>query len=582
LRRVLEGATIGQYRVIGQIGRGGMGAVYAAEHTLLGRPAAIKLLLPELSQNQDVVMRFFNEARAATAVRHPGIVEIYDFGWTPEGAAFIVMERLEGETLAQRASRVRLSWPVALAIGRQIAGALGAAHIKGIVHRDLKPDNVFLVPDPEVPGGERIKLLDFGIAKLAESGAANMTQAGVVIGTPSYMAPEQCRGVSVDHRADLYSLGCVLYELCSGRPPFVGEGAGDVLAAHIHLAVPAMPRVAAVSEIPAVVEDLIVNRLLAKSPVVRVQSAEELIRAIDAVSGPRTGATTGSSSIPPVAFTSPKTTLSGSATTRMSTSPRSKRARWPLAAFALAMAAISASVVAVVMRGGESDSPVPGATTLPSASAQPSSAQPSPAQPSSAQPSSAQPSSAQPSSAQPSSAQPSSAQPSSAQPSSAQPSSAQPSPAQPSSAQAVTAQAVTAQAVTAVPGVPAPAAHPAGAIAPPVASAPPAPTAHTPVASPAAALVNRPAARGVAIDSTPSGAQVILDGVVLGITPFHGPLPNRDRDAHLIVRLAGYADRIILVSRSSAPIETVALVRIAPPPPARKATDDRNKSINPF
>src|SRR5712672_2225448 len=189
----MEVAIIGQYRVTGLIGRGGMGAVYAAEHSLLGRPAAIKVLLPDLSQKQDVVTRFFNEARAATAIRHPGIIEIYDFGWTPEGAAFIVMEHLEGETLAHRAQRSRFHWPAALAIARQIAGALGAAHAKGIVHRDLKPDNVFVVPDPEVPGGERIKLLDFGIAKLATetANAAHMTITGQVIGTPTYMAPEQ-------------------------------------------------------------------------------------------------------------------------------------------------------------------------------------------------------------------------------------------------------------------------------------------------------------------------------------------------------------------------------------------------------
>ena len=119
----MKGATIGQYRVTGLIGRGGMGAVYAGEHALLGRPAAIKVLLPELSQKQDIVMRFFNEARAATAIRHPGIIEIYDFGWTPEGAAFIVMEHLEGETLGRRAARARFRWQAALTIARQIAGA---------------------------------------------------------------------------------------------------------------------------------------------------------------------------------------------------------------------------------------------------------------------------------------------------------------------------------------------------------------------------------------------------------------------------------------------------------------------------
>src|SRR5689334_4401433 len=187
----MKGSVIGQYRVTGVLGEGGMGVVYAAEHTLLGRPAALKLLLPELSSKQDIVQRFFNEARAATAIRHPGIVEIYDFGWTNEGAAYIVMELLQGETLRARRARGPMPWSAALAITRQIAGALGAAHAKGIVHRDLKPDNIFLVPDPEVPGGERIKLLDFGIAKLAgQAVGQHMTRTGAVIGTPTYMAPE--------------------------------------------------------------------------------------------------------------------------------------------------------------------------------------------------------------------------------------------------------------------------------------------------------------------------------------------------------------------------------------------------------
>src|SRR5262245_42206943 len=164
-------AMLGQYRVTGTIGRGGMGVVHAAEHALLGRRAAIKVLRSELSRNEDAVTRFFNEARAAAAIRHPGIVEVYDFGWTDDGAAFLVMERLEGESLTQRLSRVPFRWQAALAIARQIAGALAAAHALGIIHRDLKPDNIFLVPDPDVPGGERIKLLDFGVAKLEAASA---------------------------------------------------------------------------------------------------------------------------------------------------------------------------------------------------------------------------------------------------------------------------------------------------------------------------------------------------------------------------------------------------------------------------
>jgi serine/threonine protein kinase len=369
--------TIGQYRVTGLIGRGGMGAVYAAEHTLLGRPAAIKVLLPELSQKQDVVTRFFNEARAATAIRHPGIVEIYDFGWTPDGAAFIVMERLEGETLGRRAARLRLRWSAVLAIARQIAGALAAAHAKGIVHRDLKPDNVFLVPDPEVPGGERIKLLDFGIAKLAvdSSSSSNVTKTGAVMGTPTYMAPEQCRGVAVDHRADLYSLGCVIYELCCGGPPFVGEGSGDVLAAHIHLPVPAMT--ARGAEVPHAVEQLVMH-LLAKAPADRVQSAEELIRAIDAVTADRAAVTSGPRRAASVVSLPTVTTLSGSATTSMLL-PRAGRRRWPIAAFSVALAAVTVVVVALAMRRGEEVPAIASHPAEPPAPVVP--AQPAPASP---------------------------------------------------------------------------------------------------------------------------------------------------------------------------------------------------------
>jgi serine/threonine-protein kinase len=343
-------SMLGQYCVTGTIGRGGMGVVHAAEHTLLGRRAAIKVLRSELSQDQDAVTRFFNEARAAAAIRHPGIVEVYDFGWTPDGAAFLVMEYLEGESLTRRSARARVRWPAALAIARQIAGALAAAHAMGIVHRDLKPDNVFLVPDPDVPGGERIKLLDFGIAKLAVASSSTwhgVTRTGALIGTPTYMAPEQCRGVAVDHRADLYALGCVIYELCCGRPPFIGEGPGDVLAAHIHLPVPAMSNTNA--EIPQIVEAL-VRRLLAKAPIDRLQTADRVILAIDALTFERTPATTASAAA--AAATGRVRVVTGSAMTTLAgsvamTAPLrwTTRLRWSVAAFAAFLAAITIATV---------------------------------------------------------------------------------------------------------------------------------------------------------------------------------------------------------------------------------------------
>src|SRR5215831_18237470 len=165
------GTTVGSYRILDKLGEGGMGAVYLAEHTLIGRRAAVKVLLPELSNNQEIVNRFFNEARSTAQIKHPGLIDIYDFGYHTTGSAFIVMEFLDGESLASRLRREsRLPIALLATLGRQIASALAAAHQKGIVHRDLKPDNVFLVVDAEMQHGVRAKVLDFGIAKLQSDG----------------------------------------------------------------------------------------------------------------------------------------------------------------------------------------------------------------------------------------------------------------------------------------------------------------------------------------------------------------------------------------------------------------------------
>ena len=278
----MRSTTLGQYRITGPIGLGGMGEVYRAEHTLLGRAAAVKVLLPELSQNQEMVTRFFNEARAAAAIQHPSIVEIYDFGWDTDGSAYLVMEYLQGESLAARLARGRMAVTGVMTIVRQIASALAAAHRRGIVHRDLKPENIFLVPAPEVIGGDRIKLLDFGIAKLMDDSAGKMTRPGTILGTPAYMAPEQCRGAAVDHRADLYSLGCIMFELCTGRPPFVGGNIGNVLLAQVHTAPPSVSSL--VADIPRELE-MIVQQLLVKDLAYRIQWAEEVVVAIDAATG---------------------------------------------------------------------------------------------------------------------------------------------------------------------------------------------------------------------------------------------------------------------------------------------------------
>ncbi len=276
------GAVIGAYRIIEVLNQGGMGAVYRAEHTLLGKRAAIKLLLPDLSQDAEMVHRFFNEAKAASAIQHPGIVEIFDFGYHDDGRAYLVMEFLDGESLGERLhARGRVPELEAAILTRAIAGALAAAHAKGIVHRDLKPDNIYLVPDPDMPTGERIKVLDFGIAKLADFGGGaggSHTRTGALLGTPLYMAPEQARGAGeVDARADLYALGCMLYEMLVGAPPFVAEGAGEIIALQLFGEV--LPPRARVPALSAPIE-AIALRLLEKEPDARYQTAAELVEAL--------------------------------------------------------------------------------------------------------------------------------------------------------------------------------------------------------------------------------------------------------------------------------------------------------------
>jgi serine/threonine-protein kinase len=275
-----EAPTIGHYRIVGTLGVGGMGTVYRAEHVLIGRAVAIKLLLPELTANREIVTRFFNEARATSAIKHPGIVEIFDFGYTEQGHAYIVMELLEGETLGQRIARLgRLTIDDAALLMRDVCGALAAAHDLQIVHRDLKPDNIFLVPDAQQ--GERTKILDFGIAKLTEMGlATGVTKTGAVMGTPAYMSPEQCRGSGgVDGRADLYSIGCILYELIAGRPPFINPGAGELIGSHLFVTPEPLSQHAAVA--PEL--DRLVMSLLEKAPEHRIQSARELAEHLVAI-----------------------------------------------------------------------------------------------------------------------------------------------------------------------------------------------------------------------------------------------------------------------------------------------------------
>ena len=232
------GQTIGNYLVTQKLGEGGMGAVYLAEHPSIGKKVALKVLHSEFSANEDVVTRFFNEAKAVNNIGHPNIVDITDYGVIQglgrEHLVYFIMEYLGGVTLAKL---IRTESPMSpersLNIALQVADALAASHRCGIVHRDLKPDNIMLTSR----GREKdfVKLLDFGIAKLTGGAAGSrQTRTGIVMGTPAYMSPEQCDGRgNIDHRTDVYALGVVMYEMLAGRVPFLGEGYGEVLVQHL-------------------------------------------------------------------------------------------------------------------------------------------------------------------------------------------------------------------------------------------------------------------------------------------------------------------------------------------------------------
>lgn len=283
----MEGkGVIGKYRLNKLLGAGGMGVVYSGKHMQLGRQDAIKILRPEFSNNQEALRRFFGEAKAATEIKHPGIVQIYDSGVQDDGSAYIAMELLEGEGLNVRLRRLG-SLPVlqALRFTGQIASALAVAHARGIFHRDLKPGNLFIVPDEQVPGGERLKILDFGIAKFANPDVQGVmrTRAGVIMGSPSYMAPEQwCDAGGIDHRADLYSVGCVLFAMLCGRPPFRGDSDLAIRDAHIRTPPPVPSSLR--TELPPEV-DALVLQLLAKNPGERFENALLLGHAVTTISG---------------------------------------------------------------------------------------------------------------------------------------------------------------------------------------------------------------------------------------------------------------------------------------------------------
>jgi serine/threonine-protein kinase len=300
----LLGTTIaGRFTVLGRLGRGSMGAVYRARQEAMGRDVALKLVRQDRAHDPETKGRFEREARAISALVSPHTVTAFDFGEAEDGSWFLAMEMLEGETVGDRLRRVgRLDWFDALRFTRDALHSLAEAHEKGIIHRDLKPDNLFLSRVPTGSGGvsqEACKVLDFGIAKWSrhedESKIDQLeTQAGTVFGTPRYMSPEQAQGTPLDARSDLYSLGVLLYQMLSGRAPFVDDDAVVVMARHIKDPPPRFETMKPEVKVPESIEALL-WRVLAKSPAERPATAEQMIAELDAAeisvraleSGPR-------------------------------------------------------------------------------------------------------------------------------------------------------------------------------------------------------------------------------------------------------------------------------------------------------
>ncbi len=276
----------GRYRVLQRLGQGGMGTVYLAEHEAIEKKVAIKVLRPEYSAKADLVTRFQREAISASRIKHPNVLDVFDFGEIENGCFFLAMEFLEGADLADELERSRaISAERALRVILQVCKALAVAHAKGVVHRDLKPENVFLQVTAD--GEETVKIVDFGIAQLrsteeaaaTETSRRRLTRTGMIFGTPEYMSPEQAAGKQADLRVDIYATGIILFEMLTGAVPFTGDTFFAVLNAHMTAPLPPMrtlnPDVVVSPELEA-----IISKALAKNPDERFQSMRELASAL--------------------------------------------------------------------------------------------------------------------------------------------------------------------------------------------------------------------------------------------------------------------------------------------------------------
>jgi serine/threonine protein kinase len=270
------GDTIGQYRLMAQLGEGGMGTVYRVQHSVLGREYALKVLRQRVVESASTAaQRFVREARAAARVRHPNIVDVFDFGHFPDGRPFFVMELCEGESLIDHVRRAPLEPAVVVQVARQIATALAAVHDRGVIHADVTPSNVLVVGTLPM----HVKLVDFGLAAIAGE-VFNEEETDFVLGTPAYISPEQLHGLPATDRSDQYGLGCVLFELLTGRPPYRHENVRELCMMHIQAPIP-MP-VSPYGPLPPKLADVITT-CLQKSPQQRFPGMRAMLAALDEV-----------------------------------------------------------------------------------------------------------------------------------------------------------------------------------------------------------------------------------------------------------------------------------------------------------
>ena len=355
----MAGRMAGEYRLGRKLGEGGFGAVYEAEHPLLKRKAAVKVLHQRAERNSDPVLRFVTEAQAVNQIKSRHIVDVFSFGELPDGRLFYVMDLLEGEPLDRYLERVsRMDIVSALELARPIAEALEVAHGAGIVHRDLKPQNIFLTWDPK--GKVVPKLLDFGMAKLLDDSQVH-TVTGTPVGTPLYMSPEQALGGKVDGRSDVYAFGVLLYELVTGQRPITGETLMAVLVAHINE--PPRPPSEACAEVPPSLDEPIL-RMLKKNPDERPATATEalasVIRAAEAsgyvvpeglpeLSPPPAPSPGASSAEPSLEHLDVSSTARGAVARSSAEASRSRGLRWSILGLLLALGSGLSYVVGRVL-----------------------------------------------------------------------------------------------------------------------------------------------------------------------------------------------------------------------------------------